>query len=209
MNSTELPEGTEEKFDSKSIAIIGAAVVGLGVLITKWMTRKQELLYEELPPIIIKDGSFIIESDEDLIHPPQSPNTYKRRGFGEIKGVRVFTINEKTGRAISDDYDDNNGVEVDIRLQRHTPSGWQDINPLVTVRTVNNAGNPKDFVLTIGKKLGKKGRPKHERIDRRGDDDSENIRFGQIVVRENDGGGDTFDANEGDNYLIAFYKDTL
>jgi len=209
MNSTELPEGTEEKFDSKSIAIINAALIGLGVLITKWMTRKQELLYEELPPIIIKDGSFIIESDEDLYHSAQSPNTYKRRGFGEIKGVRVFTINEKTGRAVSDDYDDNNGVEVDIRLQRQILGVWQDIPGLVTVRTVNNAGNQKDFVLTIGKKLGKKVHPKHGRTDRYGDDDSENIRFGQIVVRENDGGGGTCNANEGDNFLIAFYKTTL
>ena len=209
MNSTELPEGTEEKFDSKSIAVIGAAVVGLGVLITKWITRKKMLLDTELPPIIIKDGSFIIESDEDLYQPPHSSNTYNRRDFGEIKGVRVFTINEKTGRAKSDPYNDNNGVEVDIRLQRQISGVWQDIPGLVTVRTVNNAGNQKDFVLTIGKKLGKKGNPKHGRKDRRGDDDSETIRFRQIVVREKDGGGGTCNANEGDNFLIAFYKTTL
>jgi hypothetical protein len=80
---------------------------------------------------------------------------------------------------------------------------------LVTIRTEVNAGNPKDFVLTIGKKLTKKGRPKQGRIDRHGDDDSETIRFGQIVVREKDGGGDTYDADEGDNYLIAFYNQLI
>jgi hypothetical protein len=206
MNTTDLIERVEEEFDSKSVAIIGVGLVALGFLLTLRKRMSRDVEEGELPPIIIKSGSFVVESDVDLYQPPQSPNTYKRRGFGEIRGVRVFVTNEITGRAKSYDFDDRNGIEVDIRLQKHTPSGWIDINPLVTIRSETNSGTTKDFVLTIGKKISKKGHPKPGRRYRYVDDDSDNIRFGQIVVRENDGGGMPFVSKDSEDYIIAFYN---
>jgi hypothetical protein len=206
MNQTDLAKSPEaQRIFKPDVLLIGIGAA-TAILIAYLLRLAEDSIPTDPPPIIIKDGSFVIETDEPLSEINGNPNIYKRVGFGEIKGVRVFKTNEITGQANSYDYDDRNGVEVDIRLQKHTSAGWMDINPLVTIRTISNAGNPKDFALTIGKKLNKKGKSKPPRKERRGDDDADTIRFGQIIVREDDGGGDPFVTADGDNYTIAFYN---
>jgi len=206
MNQTDLTKSLEERGIFKPDVLLIGIGAAAAIVVAFLLRRAEDSLPTDPPPIIIKDGSFVIETDVPLSEHNGNPNVYKRLGFGEIKGVRVFNTNEKTGLAESHDYDDRNGVEVDIRLQKHTSAGWVNINPLVTIRTLNNAGSPKDFALTIGKKLNKKGKPKPPRKERRGDDDTDTFRFGQITVRENDGGGDTFVATDGDTFAIAFYN---
>ena len=206
MNQTDLTKSLEEQRVFKPDVLLIGIGAAAAILVAFLLRRAEDSLPTDPPPIIIKDGSFVIETDEPLSEQNGNPNVYKRVGFGMIKGVRVFKTNEITGQANSYDYDDRNGVEVDIRLQKHTPAGWVNINPLVTIRTLNNAGSPKDFALTIGKKLNKKGKPKPPRKERRGDDDPDTFRFGQITVREADGGGDPFFAAEGDTFALAFYN---
>lgn len=206
MNQTDLTKSLEEQRVFKPDVLLIGIGAAAAILVAFLLKRAEDSLPTDPPPIIIKDGSFVIEADEPLSELNGSTNVYKRINFGTIKGVRVFKNNEITGLAKSYDYDDRNGIEVDIRLQKHTTTGWVNINPLVTIRTINNAGGSKDFALTIGKKLNKKGKPKPPRKERRGDDDPDTFRFGQITVREDDGGGDPFVATDGDTFALAFYN---
>lgn len=209
MNTTDLTKSPEEQkaFKPEDVLIIGIGVVA-AFAIAYLLKKIKATIPHRPPPIIIKSGSFTIETDELLVNLPANPNDYKRTGFGEIKGVRVFKTNEVTDPEKPSEFEDATGITVDIRLQRHSSlTGWVNIVPPVTIRAVTNGSNPKDFVLTIGQKLSKEGRPKPERKDRWEDDDTEILRFGQIVVRRNSGGGETFDNLHGDDYLIAFYNE--
>ncbi|MFN2440948.1 MAG: hypothetical protein ABR503_17215, partial [Chitinophagaceae bacterium] len=185
---------------SKSIAGISFFVlIGYAVVKTvQYLLRADEELPDLLPPIIIKSGSFIIESDEPLNESGGTggnPHVYKRIGFKEIKGVRVFRTNEVNGAANSDSYDDAQGVDVDIWFQNYISGVWQPaslpINPDVTIRSEGNPGTDKDFVLRINKQLEKKGKPHPKRKEKRRDKDNDVFRFARVRVRERDGGGDT------------------
>ncbi len=213
MNPIDLTKSSEgQRIFKRNVLIISIISATVGAV--AYLLRKIRSIPHDPPPIIIKPGIFVIETDETVTESTDGTlnetvagsNIYKRKGFGKIKGVRVFKTNEESGLAESYDYEDKNGVEVDIRLQKLTLNGWKDIDPLVTIRTVGNTVNPKDFVLKIGKKLKKKGFPNPARLERWEDDGTENLRFGQVVIRENDGGGDTFNSQDGDHYLISFYN---
>lgn len=214
MNSKDLTESLIEKKTFKRNLLI-AGIISAAFSAIVYLFKRLSGIPPKPPPIIIKSGIFVIETDGTLDETPDGisvgttavTKVYKRKCFGEIKGVRVIIINEASGQADSHDYEDKRGVEVDIRLQKSTlPNVWQDVEPLVTIRTMNNAKNPKDFVLEIGKKLSKKGFPSLPRKQRWEDDGTENLRFGRIVVRENDGGGDEFVYRDGDHYQIQFYN---
>jgi hypothetical protein len=184
-----------------------ALIVGGSVVVYRLLKLFEESFLDgNLPPIIIKSGSFDIEADEPLDESggmSGNPFIYKRIGFGEIKGVRVFRINERSGKAKSSDY---YGVEVDIRLQQYVSSGWQNINPLVIIRSKVNPSNPKkDFVLEIGKKLDIKGKPKPGRKEKRFDKGTDILRFGSVIVRKANGDEVLFD-DDGDEYIISFYN---
>lgn len=208
MNKADFTKIKEERvFSNKGLLTlgIGAAAAAAAAAALFW-SMKRSIPAADPPPIIIKSGSFSIESDKPLLESIGNPNIYSRPAFGEIKGVRVFRTNEMTGDADSDDFEDRDGIEVDIRLQKLTGNGWNDINQLVTIRAEGAAGNPKDFNLRIGKKLHKKGHPKPGRRERREDDGTENIRFGYIAVREADGGNGDYYAEDGDDFIITFYN---
>ncbi|MCU1290842.1 MAG: hypothetical protein JWN60_3071 [Acidobacteria bacterium] len=158
------------------------------------------------PPIIIKSGSFIIESDENLEKPSGGNDTYKRKNFGEIKAVRVIKTNEITGAANSHAYTDENGVEVEITLQNYSGGSWQNTNPPVIVKSQSSAGSAIDFTLTIGKVLSANGHAGPDRKERLTDDGTDIIRFGRVIVRENGGGGGVFDTTDGEDYIITFYN---
>ena len=194
--------------------LVLASIVGVGVVVYKLLKQATEKsIGDEFPPIIIKSGSFVIESDETLHKSGGggggNPDVYKRLGFKEIKGVRVFIDNEITGSAKSYSYDDSQGVEVDIWLQDYIGNVWQPaslpINPDITIRGEGSPGN-KDFVLKIKKELEKKGKPNPKRKDKLRSKDTDTFRIARIEVRENDGGGDTFNRVDGDHYMIAFYN---
>jgi hypothetical protein len=205
MNRNEFDYITEDDGISRRDLLAIGLGAAAGAALTS-LRNNHRSLPSDPPPIIIKSGSFNIEADTSLNETNGSPFFYRRVGFGDIKGVRVLRTNEIDGSTDSDVFEDRNGIEVDIKLQVFGSNGWQDVGELVTVRAAAGSGSQKDFVLKIGKKLAKKGHPKPGRRERWKDDDAENIRFGQIAVRERDGGGGTYDAVDGDDFIITFYN---
>ena len=193
--------------------LILASIVGVSVVVYKLLKQATEKSGgDEFPPIIIKSGSFVIESNVKLDKSGGSggnPYVYKREfPIKEIKGVRVFIDNEVKGSAICHPYYHPQGVEVDIWLQDYIGDKWQPstlpVNPDVTIKGEGNPGN-KDFVLKIKKELDDKGKhnPKHKYKFR--DNDSDTFRIERIRVRENGVNRPTIDREEGDHYMIAFY----
>ncbi|MCA1625685.1 MAG: hypothetical protein LC768_14510 [Acidobacteria bacterium] len=220
MNSREqthfdLDKSTGRNELSKSIAGISFfALIAYGVVKTvQYLLRADDVPEDSIPPIIIKSGSFIIESDKQLSESGGTggnPYVYKRIGFNEIKGVRVFINNEVNGSANSYPYDDPQWVDVDIWFQDYVNGVWQPvtlpINPDVTIRSEGNPGADKDFVLRTKKKLETKEKSHPKRKGKGRDKDNGDFRFARVRVSEKDGGGDTFDADDGCHYMIAFYN---
>jgi len=205
----------EHKIFKLKVLIFSIVSVAVGAI--AYVLNKIKKISYDPPPIIIKSGIFIFEtdvfepdelitetSDETLSERVADPNLYKRKNFGKIKSVKVLKI-DADQNSESFDFEDRNGVEVDISLQKRT-NGRDNIGQLVTIRTEDNEANSKDFVLTIGIKLNKKGFPDYPRNHRWEYDGIENLRFVKVVVREKDGGGKTFNSQVGDNYHISFYN---
>jgi hypothetical protein len=211
----ELEKHSGERNISKSIVRVSfLTLLGIAVVKTvKYLLRAADALPDTIPPIIIKSSSFIAETDEPFDvsgGTGGNPFIYKRVGFKEIKGVRVFLNNEKTGSAESYDYDDPRWVDVDIWFQEYINNSWQPatlpVNPDVTIRSELGSGADKDFVMRMRKQLDKKGKPNPKRKEKRRDNDNDTFRFARVRVRENTGGGDTFNYTEGDHFMIAFYN---
>lgn len=163
----------------------------------------------DLPPIIIKSGSFTIESDDALSESGSGPYTYKRSGFKLIQAVRVIKINEHTGETATYPFVDKGGIELDIQLQHYIAGAWQPLaqGSLVQIKNEPVPGS-SNFVLSIAKKLDKKGKPKPKRKEKREDKGSDVFRFGSIVIR----GKGTVSPPiipptvDGDEYIIDLYN---
>ena len=163
----------------------------------------------ELPPIIIKSGSFTIESDEALTQTGSGPYNYKRSGFKLIQAVRVIKINENTGATQTYSFVDAGGIEVDIQLQHYVAGAWQPLTQSSLVQIKNEpASGSHNFVLSISKNLDKKGKPKPKRKEKREDKGNDVFRFGSVVLRGK--GPDSPPVIpptvEGDEYTIGFYN---
>lgn len=163
----------------------------------------------DLPPIIIKSGSFIIESDEPLTESGSGTYNYRRSGFKLIQAVRVIKINEHSGVTETFPFADAGGIELDIRLQHYVSGSWQPLaqSSLVQIKNETVAGNT-NFLLTIPKDLDRKGKPKPRRKEKREDSGNDVFRFGSIVIR----GKGTVPPPvipptiEGDEYIIGLYN---
>jgi hypothetical protein len=144
-----------------------------------------EAVPSDLPPIIIKSGSFTIESNETLTESGSSPYNYKSVGFKLIQAVRVVKINEHTGVTQTFPFVDPLGIELDIWLQDYVSGNWQSLNaqsPMAKIMNETVQGST-NFVLKISKKLDKKGKPKPKRKEKREDKGDDVFRFGSIVIR--------------------------
>jgi hypothetical protein len=162
----------------------------------------------DLPPIIIKSGSFIIESDEPLNESGSGPYNYKRTGFKLIQSVRVIKINEYTGTAQSYPFADVNGIEVDIQLQHFVSGAWQPLaqSSLAQIKNEPVQGS-SNFVLSIPKELNKKGKSKPKRKEKREDKGNDVFRFGSVVLRGKVNVPPVIPATvEGDEYIIGLYN---
>ncbi|HEX8289777.1 MAG TPA: hypothetical protein VF556_17480 [Pyrinomonadaceae bacterium] len=195
-----------------SIGLLGLASLNL---IKKPVNAKTEnnLILEEvpsdLPPIIIKSGSFTIESDESLTETGSGTYNYKRMGFKLIQAVRVIKINENTGVTETFTFVDANGIEVDIRLQHYISGNWQPLaqSSLAQIKNEPVQGS-SNFVLSIPKDLDKKGKPKPKRKEKREDKGNDVFRFGSVVIR---GKGTVPPPTipptvDGDEYIIGLYN---
>ncbi len=169
--------------------------------------EQQTTLSSDLPPIIIKSGSFIIESDAALSESGSSIRSYRRSNF-KIGRVYVIKIHELTGASPPIPFSDSMGIELDIRLQHFVDNRWQplDQSPLAEVRNENVSGST-NFLLKIPKNLDRKGKAKPPRKERRLDGSNEPFRFGSVVIR---GLGTTPAPTvpatvDGDDYIIGLY----
>jgi hypothetical protein len=207
MNSTKSSQHSEAGMIFTPVLIIGG-VAGLWAIL-KWL-RQERSFPSGPPPIIVKSGSFEIESSDELDQSGGSganPFIYTGKDFGEILWVRVFVINERSGHSYSVPFEDSSGLEVDIRLEEYVSGTWQSIG-LTTIRSENTTGtSKKDFVLRIHKDLDKGGKAKPPRKNKRRDEGNEPIRFKEVVVRKPGVWDRPFPANEGDEFTITFYND--
>ncbi len=169
----------------------------------------EEAIPSDLPPIIIKSGSFTIESDEPLTESGSGPYNYKRSGFKLIQAVRVIKVNEHTGTTETFPFVDVNGIELEIRLQHYVSGSWQPLaqSSLVQIKNEVVQGS-SNFVLSIAKALDKKGKSKPRRKEKREDKGNDIFRFSSVVIR---GKGTVSPPTipptvEGDEYTIGLYN---
>lgn len=206
MNSTRLTLRSQEQIKPESVLFtIGGFAILTGLALS--LLKKPKFEITDPPPIFIKSGSFVIESDVDLNESSgASPYHYKRINFGQILGVRVFKYNEIYGVSqIPEEIDyeaGSSGLTVRIWLQRLVNNQWSNIasTPEIVAR---NTGNDFDLELRFAKKLDK--RPKKHSLRKAKYEDKEDdiFRFGQIQV-------DSFTpitTGNGDEYTIGFYND--
>ncbi len=170
--------------------------------------QEQSKILDELPPIIIKSGSFIIESDLPLAETSGNPYKYRRSGF-MIRRVLVIKVNEYTGAAETIPFADANGIELDIQLQHYVNDNWQPLaqSPLAQILNETVPGST-NFLLKIPKDLDDdRGKPKPPRKGRREDKGNDTFRFGSVIIR---GKGtkpapDVPPTVDGDEYIINLY----
>ncbi len=211
MNSTNYDEPSEKQLISAPVLIIGGIAAAL--LLPRLFGRKRSLPSKP-PPIIVKSGSFVIESDIAL--QPQ-PAGYKRPHFGSIKGLRVIWYNEIIKNDVDDDYfaedeqDWGRGddVEVSIGLLYCTPhpstgdcETWRP-GPNAVIRSSGN-----ELLLDTTVKLsGSKGKKHRRRKAVREDDQPEIIRFGAIKIYNKTRGREikSYPQTSGREYLIGVY----
>jgi hypothetical protein len=226
MNSTELIERAEEKFDSKSIAFIGVGVIALGVLITWWKkTLSEDVPESELPPIIIKSGSFIIETTEVLMPDRANERSYKRGFINGIKGIRVNTYNELTREDSDDDYfyegkdyrwKSGDNVKVFIELERCVSDTGGVCNSWLSPGVVEILNNASDLEIKVPDpiRLSKSRRnKKNKRQHKHEDEHDEFIRFTKVTVINTSQGNleimkypKTPSEKKAREYFIAFYN---
>ncbi|CAN5581774.1 hypothetical protein BH24ACI2_BH24ACI2_02010 [soil metagenome] len=221
MNSEEQTRFGLEKLterDELSKSILGISLFALASFVViktyQYLFRAEEL-DEQLPPIIIKSGSFVIETDRDLEIPSggNPPFVYKRKKFGAIQHIRLFKINEENGNHDIDIFTDSTGIEVKIWIQyfeQYLPDGSIKWTPLVDERKITikkNSSNDFELELKLEKRLLNKKVKKHpKRKAEYKDNESETFRFGKVQVYEiNDDDTTVYDVEDGDKFIIAFY----
>ncbi len=212
----ELEKPTERNELSKSIVGISLfALASFVVVKTLQYLFRAEELDGELPPIIIKSGSFVIETDMDLEMPSggNPPFVYKRTNFGAIRGIRLFKINEENGSHDIDDFTDSTGIEVEIWIQyfeRYRPDGSIKWTPIVDERKITikkNSSNDFELESKLEKKLLRKDKKHPKRKAEYKDNESETFRFGKVKVYEiNDDDTTVYGVEDGDKFIIAFYQ---
>jgi hypothetical protein len=219
MNETDLTKNPEVKRISKPDFLtigIGAAGFAAACAIIAYFYREEAELFTDPPPIIIKSGSFVIESDQDLTPPAPHKNKYNRNGFGKIRGIRVITYNEIKKYSDVDDFVEgtdwsaSEGVQVNINLQycQTEQNGvcvsWID-GPQINVLDINNNFE----LLTPNFKLSSdKGKKHTKRKARREDDEPKPLRFGSVeIIRKSDEAEIKFyEEKDGQEFIIGFYN---
>jgi hypothetical protein len=189
--------------------LILGAIVGIAVVVYRLLQQDEEdFLGNDFPPIIIKSGSFSIETDQDLQVPNgnSSPFIYKILNFGPIRGIRVFRINEINGDKDSDAFDDSVGFQIDIWLEYFENGAWTNITnqPQITI-----GDNNQDFELKLKfeKKLEDKKVKKHLKRKAKYDDkESKIFRFGKVEILKKSNNSIKPYNDEGDDYIIGLYN---
>jgi hypothetical protein len=224
MNSEEqtrfgLEKPTERDELSKSILGISLFALASFVVVKtfQYLFRAEELP-EELPPIIIKSGSFAIETEEALTPASAGAPAYRKVGFKKIKGIKVTYYKEKKKNPSADDFFENGdwdsakGVQVNIDLQfcEEENGDCQSWSTGSTPSRISVFNDNDDFVLTTPIKLSTSKIKYHpKRKAKREDEHNQIFRFGKVEIREKVGGKliKQYLAEDSQEYIIAFYNE--
>lgn len=171
MDSTQLNIDAEEVETNykKMWLFAGAAAIMTGVAI---LTRKKSITFDETdpPPIIIKSGSFIIESKNDLVPPTHHQPQYRTQNFGRIKRIMVVGYNEgDKGDIFIDDFDEINDwspadtIQINVNLFSQS---WGNLRQ-VSFRD-ESSGN---LIIDTQIDLSARKRKNHKYRDTRREDD--------------------------------------
>ena len=220
MDSIEVSQDSQERSDLENVLLIGGTAMLFAGLFS-WLRKKRPFSGEvpdgltDPPPIIIKSGSFDIETDQPLIHNGPSSDgglhKYKRVAFGKILGVRVFVVNEALGTAYASPFPSRAGIQVEVSLQKYNENTgrWDDVTEKVIIKTVPS-GTSDDFELHLReRKLHKRGKPKPKRLERwcdtKDDNDPSRIRINDVtIIRQ--GESDAYIYQAESDYTITFYN---
>ncbi len=203
-------------------ALILATLVGAIVVVyNRLKLVEEDIDSDSQPPIIIKSGSFTIETDADLTSlpsPGSGKHKYKKVGFGNLKGIRVVKYGEKSKEPDPiDDFVENTdwsvqNVRVKINLQycEQVSGGecvkWSQDPP----KTIDIAWNGTDFEITTPFKLSNnKGKNHTKRQAKRTEDDNDKriFRWRSVELFKNNGDEiKTYGEEDGREYIIMFYN---
>ncbi len=210
-NRTKKPRGFNKKLVA-SRAIIAAPFIVLLILSSYnfgflQIKQLEDPVQTDPPPIIIKSGSFIIESLEELKDSPGTDGSivYTPKTNFIFNRVRVFKYNDLTGRG----YDPIVFKDLDVKIwfQYQDAAGkWSDIKPDAKPDiTVTPNSSSIQFEIKIDKKLKFKKSSHPKRKYKYEDDQDMNpkvFRFGKVQVKN----GMPLSTENGDEYIIGFYN---
>jgi hypothetical protein len=197
--------------------MISAPVLIIGGIAAAWLLPRlfgaKRSLPSKPPPIIVKSGSFTIETDQPLHPPGKNRPQYRRRNFRGIKGIRVIWYNEivKNDRGADDfeenkDWSDRDDVQVKIDLLYCDPTtGGCNPGPQVIL-----GDDGLDVLLETPIKLSdSRGKKHRKRKAVREDEQAEIVIFGavEIVNKSNGNRIKFYPETEGREYIIGIYDE--
>lgn len=222
ISQEQMSQEVAQKSSFQPLLILGA-IVGIGLVVYNRLlqvSKDKDVEADTEPPIIIKSGSFNIETDVPLKPNSAGLPAYRREGFGKITGIRVVRYKERKKKSEADDFFETsdwnsaNGVQVNINLQncqQDQNGNCVSWNPGPTI-TISNSNN--DFQVTTPIKLSASKLKNHpKRKAKREDEEVTQIfRFGSVEIREGISGDliklypfENDDKNAWE-YIIAFYN---
>jgi hypothetical protein len=191
--------------------------IALVVYTIKQLFSEEEEGPDKLPPIIIKSGSLVIETDVPL--KPDSPGqpAYRRESFGKIRGIRVVRYKEKKKKSEADDFyetsdwNSTKDVQVNINLQYCQQEQNGDCVSWSAGPTINIFNSNNDFEVTTPIKLSASKPKNHPKRKAKREDEgvAQAFRFGSVEIRERIGGSliKQYPVEDGWEYIIAFYNE--
>jgi hypothetical protein len=192
MDPSNSNEQTKKSLTGSQKLLIGAAIAAglaaLSIYFLWWVPKPRT----DPPPIIVKSGSFDLESDVEA-------------DVQVVGGNRVVKIpNSVIGRMIIQRYNKDSSTVLQLYDGAFQPLRiWmEEATGMPTDPTFIIEQEGTALRLTSSEKL-KKGRGKHSgRSHHIVDEDRKFFRFGQIQV----GGNSPIPAQDGDEFFILFYR---
>jgi hypothetical protein len=174
--------------------------------------KRIRLLPDRPPPIVIKSGSFIIESDVKLKPESGGQPRYRRENFEKIRGLRIYTYNEKKKKSVADDFEErkdwkpSENVQVNIVLEYCERVEMGNCVSWTAGPTIVAADNNSHFDITTPIRLSADKENNHpKRRAKREDEETRAFRFRRVEIIA---GGEAIKSYEedGQEYVIAFYN---
>lgn len=230
MNSIESTKNVnvEERIDSTSLFFIFGAAAALTGLVYYLLKREEKAIPTDPPPIVIKTGSFIIDSVDgfrdagDISGNPKRKKVNKYKGnFGAIRSVLINIINEKSldtsppERPWGDFFNHSQGLNIEIWFQKlisENPDVWDSGDVTGFPDVVNR--RTTHLELELPDNLNKSNQNKHpkrknkDRLDLKKDSSGRDryFRIGRIRISDFDGDVKCdIGSKNGDNYYISLW----